>query len=902
MACLLGLATAATGAGAAPTIVLIGGVGSEAPGLHEYAAGVRLMATWLREAMPEARIRAFERGWPTDPAALTGASTVVLYFDGAERHPLLDPVRRRAFEAVMARGAGLVALHQASTVPADDADSTCLLLWLGAVRPGLFDRTTETVTVQPAAGSPLSRGLSAFELRDEFYPTLRFAKTGKLTPVLSATLHPQFRGGVGLLANTSENATIAWAYERETGRGRSFGFTGAHFVTAFEQPMLRRALLNAIVWTAGQDVPRAGMTSAFDVPTFHHDAQRSGWFSHEADLTPANIASSSFGLLWQSPKLAAFEGQDARLYASPLYLDRLTLTTGPLRGGTFAAVIAASSNGDVYAINTSQHGDIAPGRILWHTRLAEPCRLQPAPLDGVPTGILSTPVIDAAQGRLYVAACDPVQKWQAYALDLSSGAVLPAWPVRLDEARLNAVNRNAGPTPVVPTRRFDFRVQRGALNLSPDGTRLYLAFGETETGWLAAVDTVAAHVDSAFAAVAMPHRGSGGIWGAGGPAVDEDGHVFVVTGSGFDGYKDQPNDWTQSLLKLSDRPGEGLRLVGTYTPFNHCGTATADIDLGSGGAALLPGSSLLAIGGKQGNVYLLDRSMLPGRLDRRPPCNEDAASDASLLPPGPQPQFAGRRGPLNVFGPYSEQDAALDLARARSVPATFRNKDGTHLIVTGSSKAAPGSPISVAPSLARLAVETSPTPHLRVAQAEPELIFHNPGSPIVSSKPDGRDAIAWVLDENARRSAPLAGANAPAPVLYAVDAITLRQLWQSVPGELGTSGKYNEPIVVRGQVIVGTDRIQAFGLGGTRAKLRVAPDIGIRPEPVDDGRQVDGAAIYRQRCAACHDAPQGSIPPRAWIAKRGRAAITEALTRGAMQVQAAGLTRREIEAVAEYLQ
>src|SRR5690606_17556443 len=145
--------------------------------------------------------------------------------------------------------------------------------------------------------------------------------------------------------------------------------------------------------------------------------------------------------------LDAADGQPPRLYASPLYLERLAVTAGEHRGERFAAAIVASSNGYVYAINTARAGDVAPGRILWRTRLAAPCHLQPAPLDGVPTGILGTPVADVARGRLYVTHCDPRSRWQAYALDLGSGAVLPGWPVRLDEPRLNAVNRNAGPHP-----------------------------------------------------------------------------------------------------------------------------------------------------------------------------------------------------------------------------------------------------------------------------------------------------------------------------------------------------------------------------------------------------------------------------------------------------------------------
>jgi hypothetical protein len=49
-------------------------------------------------------------------------------------------------------------------------------------------------------------------------------------------------------------------------------------------------------------------------------------------------------------------------------------------------------------------------------------------------------------------------------------------------------------------------------------------------------------------------------------------------------------------------------------------------------------------------------------------------------------------------------------------------------------------------------------------------------------------------------------------VLYAFDAVTLDKLYQSQPGELYTTGNYGEVTVVNGLVLVGTDRLQAFGL------------------------------------------------------------------------------------------
>lgn len=903
----------------ARTIVLIGGVGTEAPGRHEYARGVDRLAALLQQHLrsrrdaPRLAIVRHRDGWPADPKAFDRASTIVLYCDGEARHPLRDAALRHRFEAAMARGVGLVVLHQASTVTADDREIG-LVRWLGGERRGLFDRTTETVTLEPASPEhAASRGLAAFTVRDEFYPTLHFAAQA-VVPLLTATLHVQVRDGRAVVDDLPERRIVAWAHERAEG-GRAVGYTGAHALEALEEPMLQRLLVNAVMWTSGLDpkpsplpeadraaparTPAHPSRSPDDVTTFHRDPGRSGWNRREATLSPQAIT-AGFGATWSSPPFDTVDDLPPRLYASPLYVDRVRVTAGPHQGQDFSVVFAASSNGEVRAVNAARAGDLAPGRVLWRTRLALPCRLQPAPLDGVATGVLSTPVIDVERQRIYVAHCDPVRRWQAYALELGSGRVLPGWPVRLDEGALNAANRNAGPAPVPPRRRFDFRVQRGALNLSPDGRRLYVTFGETETGWLVSVDTEAARIASAFATQAMPHRGSGGIWGAGGPAVDGRGRVYVVTGSGFEGYLDQAHDWTQSLLQLTDADGSGLRLAGTYTPFNHCRSAAMDIDLGSGGVALLPvapgaAAPLLVVGGKQGNAYLLDGDRLPGRLDRRPPCTDDASSDGSLLAPEAQPQFGGR-GPLNVFGPYSERDAALDTARSRSLPAAFRGADGVlSVLMTGNTRAGEGSPEAVPPSLVRLQVvdEGRPGAHLRVARAQDEVVFGNPGSPVVSS--DGaRQAVVWVLDENARRSAPLHGPGGPSPVLHAFDAETLRPLWRSPPGALQASGKYNQPLIVKGQVIVGTDRLQAFGLGGTAA---VPP----RPGAAAGSGATDAAALFARRCAACHDAPQGNVPPRALIAERPLARIVGALTHGSMQPHAAGLAAGEIDALARFL-
>src|SRR5437588_9705761 len=77
-----------------------------------------------------------------------------------------------------------------------------------------------------------------------------------------------------------------------------------------------------------------GIGSAFgqyNVLTFHGDRQRTGWISVEKTLTPASVA-SGFGPVWNSPPLDSVTilgtTYPPHLYASPLYVDRVTMTGG----------------------------------------------------------------------------------------------------------------------------------------------------------------------------------------------------------------------------------------------------------------------------------------------------------------------------------------------------------------------------------------------------------------------------------------------------------------------------------------------------------------------------------------------------------------------------------------------
>lgn len=167
---LVFICAVAWGVEPAKKIVLIGGPKIHGGiGQHDTSNGIAVLKELL-DGSPDARdlrILAYPDGWPSDVSALEGASTIVLYFDGLDSHPLLNVARKIEFEKLMKGGAGVVALHQASTLPASDK-TIDLARWLGGARYGMFDRTEETVLFKPAV-HPIGNGVGEFLLTDEFY-------------------------------------------------------------------------------------------------------------------------------------------------------------------------------------------------------------------------------------------------------------------------------------------------------------------------------------------------------------------------------------------------------------------------------------------------------------------------------------------------------------------------------------------------------------------------------------------------------------------------------------------------------------------------------------------------------------------------------------------------------------
>lgn len=183
-------------------------------------------------------------GWPKDESQLADVDTIVIYTSPAAELLLDGPHRQQVLD-MMQRGCGLVTIHWASTVKQENLDrlgpAWMQLLggtWISNV--GLSTDTSRLKQLKPE--HPISRGWSEYEIRDEFYLNPRI--TDEATPLLQVSTRGQ-------------DVVVGWAYERPNG-GRSYATTLGHFYDNFQREEFRRAIVNAILWTAQREVPAGG--------------------------------------------------------------------------------------------------------------------------------------------------------------------------------------------------------------------------------------------------------------------------------------------------------------------------------------------------------------------------------------------------------------------------------------------------------------------------------------------------------------------------------------------------------------------------------------------------------------------------------------------------------------------
>ncbi len=265
-------------------VVLIAGAPSHPPRMHEFRAGSIILAKRLN-AVPGLIVECHEMGWVRDEAAFDDADAVVIYADGGRKHPAVQGNRLTTLGQLVARGVGLGCMHYGVEVLKDDAGVE-FTAWLG----GYYEHEWScnpiwTAKYESFPQHPIARGVKPFSARDEWYFNIRFqegfdaagpkeANDIKFTPILVAKPSDETRDGpyvypqgpyAHIQAAKGRKEAMMWAVERigdgSLKAGRGFGFTGGHFHENWRNDEYRKAVLNAICWLAGLEIPTGGIVS-----------------------------------------------------------------------------------------------------------------------------------------------------------------------------------------------------------------------------------------------------------------------------------------------------------------------------------------------------------------------------------------------------------------------------------------------------------------------------------------------------------------------------------------------------------------------------------------------------------------------------------------------------------------
>ena len=188
-------------------IVLVAGSSVYKPGEHEYLPGCVALSQLLRQTPGVFPVLAVD--WPEKPETLAGARAVVMFFDGGDKHALLDSARLAQVQKLADAGAGLVALHQDVDIPVDRGDRIRGLFG-AAWEKGFSQRAHWVADFKTFPDHPIFRGVTPFQIDDGWLFKLRFVPELKGVTPLLRTVSP--KTPVALQSGSED--VISWAYER----------------------------------------------------------------------------------------------------------------------------------------------------------------------------------------------------------------------------------------------------------------------------------------------------------------------------------------------------------------------------------------------------------------------------------------------------------------------------------------------------------------------------------------------------------------------------------------------------------------------------------------------------------------------------------------------------------------
>jgi hypothetical protein len=482
---------------------------------------------------------------------------------------------------------------------------------------------------------------------------------------------------------------------------------------------------------------------------FHNHASRDGVFTDPL-LTKANAARMHLDPTFH----ASIKGN---VYAQPLYVE-----AGP---GTKGIFLVATENNSVYALDET-------GAQVWMKQVG-PSASGPERCGNIlPLGITGTPVVDLARRAIYFDAARPgatsgrLAEHEIHALSLDDGTELCGWPVKASS--ISAGGRTFNPKP---------ENQRGALLIAQD--TLYVPYGghfgdctdnagNPYFGWVIGVP-----LDNPQGAIGWVSASSeAGIWAVGGLATDGV-NLFAATGNGGTiepcpsvPATSPPPGWLgqEAILRFQAGPAWSGQPTDYFAPLDWPCLDAVDLDIGGSNPVLFDVASgspsqLLAAFGKDGMMYLADRTNLGG-----------IGNDIASMP--------------------------LVNGKIRTAPVAYATPSGTYVVANGSEGTGGGlgaaCPSDQAGDLVAVKITPGTPPTMTTAWCADEM---GAGSPIFTTSDGMNDALVWALGAEASQQ------------LHAWDADTGAIVMNGGSSADVARGfhHFSTIIVVKGRIFAGAD-------------------------------------------------------------------------------------------------
>jgi len=351
-------------------------------------------------------------------------------------------------------------------------------------------------------------------------------------------------------------------------------------------------------------------TQHISVLTQHNNNYRTGWNSLETKLTTSNVNASQFGKLFTLKV-------DDQVYAQPLVAGNLHMDNQ-----VHNVVYVATVNNSIYAFD----GD--NGNLFWQKNYTAGGMRAPRNTDMTGAcgggyqdfsgniGIVGTPVIDSAAQIIYfVARSTDGSSFVQYlhAVNIISGNEIAGSPVKI-----TATYTGTGDGSVNNTLSFDAQRQNQRQALILLNGIVFITWSShcdwgPYHGWIMGYN--AKTLQQQIVYNDTPDGSDGGIWESGGGlAADDAGNLYAAVGNGTVGVNNDPTNLRnrgESAIKLSVS-GNTLTVSSFFTPFNYADLDNNDLNFGSIGSLLIPGSNYFFSGSKDGNLFLLNKDNMGG--------------------------------------------------------------------------------------------------------------------------------------------------------------------------------------------------------------------------------------------------------------------------------------------------